>query len=446
MIESEKFKKMLSILKTNSKDLNISVCIIDYDTQVECDYEVIILYLKETNLQNGATVYKKLIIRSQLYYNEDDGKYYSALDGDIIIEKDRIPTKIDILTEIKEDTFKEEQVNLEIQLLDVDTGNPVKNQTVFMFLSGTPDESIGSAITNRNGKATFNFYIANPNVLFEEEKLLYFEYKGNDVYNRAKSEYIVINLADIDNQDVDSVISTCIKPNQNLKINYKMSLNGMNLVDGFREQTTLDIDEEDLLNGRVLFYLNTEQESVFLGESPLAIVNGETVSTMEYPLDYKYYNQDISIKGVFTGNSFFSPTFQEMSTRFNREQAENINLIFNRINNGFETQLTFETNMVESNFCDMGLDALYYVYGDIQFYLKNANDTWGTIKDGSPFYTTTQITGVRENNRYRFETETATTSIDRRDYNLKDDDLLSIKAVFSGNAVMNSFVKYYDEE
>lgn len=445
MIESDKFKKMLSILKTSSKDLNISVCIIDYDTQVECDYEVITLYLKETNVQNGAVVYKKLIIRSQLYYNEDDGKYYSALDGDITVEQDKIPTKINIITDITEDTFKEEQVNIEIQLIDLDSGNPLKNQTVFMFLSGTPDESIGSAITNRNGKATFNFYVSNPNILFEQEKLLYFTYKGNNVYNKSKSEYIIINLLDIYDKEVDSAITSCIKPNGDIRIAYEMSFNGANLVDGFNAQTNLNIDEDSLLSGKVLFYLKTEQESLFLGEKTLINSDNKTTSVIESPLPYTYYNQDINIQAVFTGNSFFSPTSQEASTRFNRGQAENINLIVNHLDNGFETQLTFEADVVESNFCDAGLDTLYYAYGEIKFYLQNTNGDWGTLKDGSSFYTTTQLSGTMENDRYSFSTETATISIDRRDYGLSTDSLLNIKAVYSGNAAINSFVKYYED-
>lgn len=444
MIESDKFKKMLSILKTSSKDLNVTVCIIDYDTQVECDYEVITLYLKETNTQNGATVYKKLIIRSQLYYNEDDNKYYSALDGDITVEKDKIPTRINILTDITDDMFKEEQVNIEIQLIDVDSGNPLKNQTVFMFLSGTPDEAMGSAITNRNGKATFNFYVSDPSILFEQERLLYFTYKGNNVYNKSKSEYIIINLTD-SYKDIDSTITSCIKPNGNVHIIYEMSLDGMNLVDGFQEQTSLNIDEDDLLSGKILFYLKNQQESVFLGESTLIKSDDKTISVIDTPLPYTYYNQDINIQAVFTGNAFFSPSSQEASTRFNRGQAENISLIVNHIQNGFETQLTFEADTIESNFCDLGLDALYYAYGEIKFYLKNANNDWGTIKDSAPFYTTTQLSGTVENNRYHFATETKTISIDKRDYGLDEDSPLSIKAVYSGNAAINSFIKYYEE-
>ena len=73
MINTTRFKKILHILKQNTDDLNINICIIDYDVSQECDYEQITLHLKETNTQNGATVYKDFVIRSQLYYDVENG-------------------------------------------------------------------------------------------------------------------------------------------------------------------------------------------------------------------------------------------------------------------------------------------------------------------------------------------------------------------------------------
>ena len=105
MINTTRFKKILHILKQNTDDLNINICIIDYDVSQECDYEQITLHLKETNTQNGATVYKDFVIRSQLYYDVENDKYMSALDGDILV-KSEIPTRIDILTDITEESLQ----------------------------------------------------------------------------------------------------------------------------------------------------------------------------------------------------------------------------------------------------------------------------------------------------------------------------------------------------
>lgn len=445
MIESEKFKKMLSILKTNSKDLNVTVCIIDYETKVECDYEVITLYLKETNTQNGASVNKKLIIRSQLYYNEDDDKYYSALDADIISES-RKPTKINILTDVAEELLQDEQINIKIQLLDVETREPIRNQSVFMYLSGAPDESIGSALTNKNGEALFNFYLKDYMVLLSQEQLLYFEYLGNNIYNKSKSNYIILNINDTTDKELESELTACIRPDSTIRIKYDISFDGTNLVDGFKQYTSLDIPDADLIAGKVLFYINTPSQQKFLGERHLVQDNDKTISVLSVPLSYEYANRDIDIQVIFEGNTFFSSNSAIIPIRFNKSLVNESELIVNRINNGFETQLTFSVNTVETPLCDAGLDTMYYALGEVKFYLKNSNDDWGTLDDAAPFYTTTHITGTKEDDVYYFATEKDVITINKEDYGLESDSPLSIKAVFSGNAVIESFMKYYEEE
>ena len=129
MINTTRFKKILHILKQNANDLNINICIVDYDVAQECDYEEITLYLKETNTQNGAVVYKNFVIRSQLYYDVENDKYMSALDGDIFV-KDYAPTKIDILTDITEESLTNVNNQIKIKLVDSETNEPLKNQEI----------------------------------------------------------------------------------------------------------------------------------------------------------------------------------------------------------------------------------------------------------------------------------------------------------------------------
>lgn len=449
MIESEKFKKMLSILKTSSKDLNVNVCIIDYDTRVECDYEVITLYLKETNTQNGASVYKDFVIRSQLYYNEDDGRYYSALDGDIIA-KSGIPTKIDILTDVLDELSKDEQITIKVRLIDADSEEPIKNQSVFMYLGGTVDEAIGSALTNKDGEASFNFYLSDPSILFKTEQLLYFEYKGNNIYRKSKSDYIVIKLDTISEESITSDVTTCITPSGDLHIVYHMYFNDMNIIDGFNDSTSLNIDENDLLAGKVLFYINSDYHGMkLIGESKLTQNNNNTVSIINTHLDDDWFNQDFSIQAIFGGNSFFLPDTAITDFVYTKTQAENIQLDMNRITNGMNIQLSFDIRTDEINeslFCEEGLDTLYYAFGEISFYLENGHGTFGTIQDGSPFYTTTNLVGTKTDSVYHFTIEADITSINAEDYAMDDFNTpLTIKAIYSGNAVCNSFEEIYLE-
>ena len=131
MINTTHFKKILNILKQNANDLNITIRIVDYAVPQECDYEEITLYLKETNTQNGAVVYKNFVIRSQLYYDVENDKYMSALDGDIFV-KDNAPTRIDILTDITEASLTDVDNQIKVKLVDSETNEPLKNQSVYM--------------------------------------------------------------------------------------------------------------------------------------------------------------------------------------------------------------------------------------------------------------------------------------------------------------------------
>ena len=290
MINTTRFKKILHILKQNANDLNINICIIDYDVAQECDYEEITLYLKETNTQNGAVVYKNFVIRSQLYYDVENDKYMSALDGDIFV-KDYAPTKIDILTDITEESLTDVNSQIKIKLVDSETNEPLKNQSVFMYLSNNPSESVASAITNRQGEATFNYHFDTP-VFSDEQIILHFEYLGNKIYRKSTSNYVLIDLHGNQISNTTSTVNECINTDGRVRIAYKISMGNTNLVDGFRN-LGLDIDESSLLAGKVLFYLHKDQDSVFLGSSNLRKVENQTTSAIDIVIPQEYRNTEI---------------------------------------------------------------------------------------------------------------------------------------------------------
>ena len=59
MMQTERIKKMLHILKTNENDLDTYASIIDYDLEQTCDSEKLTLYLKES--YNALPILEKLV-------------------------------------------------------------------------------------------------------------------------------------------------------------------------------------------------------------------------------------------------------------------------------------------------------------------------------------------------------------------------------------------------
>ena len=439
MINTTRFKKILHILKQNANDLNINICIIDYDVAQECDYEEITLYLKETNTQNGAVVYKNFVIRSQLYYDVENDKYMSALDGDIFV-KDYAPTKIDILTDITEESLTDVNSQIKIKLVDSETNEPLKNQSVFMYLSNNPSESVASAITNRQGEAIFNYHFDIP-VFSDEQIILHFEYLGNKIYRKSTSNYVLIDLHGNQISNTTSTVNECINTDGRVRIAYKISMGNTNLVDGFRN-LGLDIDESSLLAGKVLFYLHKDQDSVFLGSSNLRKVENQTTSAIDIVIPQEYRNTEIVIQAIFEGNSFVSSDSATKSTQIFTTAPTNVALDVNGLLSGFETSLSFDVEQVSGNtFCteDSGFNMLAHTYGSINFYLKNNQGNWGTLDGGLPFYTATKYDVTFLNGIYSLITSTDYISINLNNYGLQEDDVMYVKAIYDGNAIVDGF-------
>ena len=439
MINTTRFKKILHILKQNANDLNINICIIDYDVAQECDYEEITLYLKETNTQNGAVVYKNFVIRSQLYYDVENDKYMSALDGDIFV-KDYAPTKIDILTDITEESLTDVNSQIKIKLVDSETNEPLKNQSVFMYLSNNPSESVASAITNRQGEAIFNYHFDTP-VFSDEQIILHFEYLGNKIYRKSTSNYVLIDLHGNQISNTTSTVNECINTDGRVHIAYKISMGNTNLVDGFRN-LGLDIDESSLLAGKVLFYLHKDQDSVFLGSSNLQKVENQTTSAIDIIIPQEYRNTEIVIQAIFEGNSFVSSDSATKSTQIFTTAPTNVALDVNGLLSGFETSLSFDVEQVSGNtFCteDSGFNMLAHTYGGINFYLKNNQGNWGTLDGGLPFYTATKYDVTFLNGVYSLITSTDYISINLNNYGLQEDDVMYVKAIYDGNAIVDGF-------
>lgn len=439
MINTTRFKKILHILKQNADDLNINICIVDYDVSQECDYEEITLYLKETNTQNGATVYKNFVIRSQLYYDVENDKYMSALDGDIFV-KNNAPTRIDILSDITAESLQDIDSKIKVKLVDTNTDEPLKNQPVFMYLSGTPDESVASAITNKQGEATFNYHITTPTFV-DEQKIVYFEYLGNKTYRRSKSNYVLVNFQKTQIDNITSTINECVNTDGKVRLAYKISLGNTNVIDGFKN-LGLEIDESSLLTGKVLFYLHKNQDSVFLGSSSIQKINNQTTSGLDIILPQEYRNTDITIQAIFEGNSFISSNSATKTTQIFTTTPTNVTLDVNGLLNGFEASLSFDVEQVFGNtFCteDSGFNMLAHTYGNINFYLKNNEGNWGTLNDGLPFYTASKYDVTFINGIYSLTTSTDYISINLNNYGLQENDVMYVKAVYDGNAIVDGF-------
>ena len=82
---------------------------------------------------------------------------------------------------------------------------------------------------------------------------------------------------------------------------------------------------------------------------------------------------------------------------------------------------------------------LAHTHGNINFYLKNKEGGWGTLNDGLPFYTSSKHDVTFKNGIYSLITSTDYISINLNNYGLQEDDVMYIKAIYDGNAIVDGF-------
>ena len=270
---------------------------------------------------------------------------------------------------------------------------------------------------------------------------MHFEYLGNKIYRKSTSKYVLIDLHGNQISNTTSTVNECINTDGRVRIAYKISMGNTNFVDGFRN-LGLDIDESSLLAGKVLFYLHKDQDSVFLGSSNLQKVENQTTSAIDIVIPQEYRNTEIVIQAIFEGNSFVFSDSATKSTQIFTTAPTNITLDVNGLLSGFEASLSFDVEQVSGNtFCteDSGFNMLAHTYGSINFYLKNNQGNWGTLNDGLPFYTATKYDVTFLNGVYSLITSTDYISINLNNYGLQEDDVMYVKAVYDGNAIVDGF-------
>jgi hypothetical protein len=284
------------------------------------------------------------------------------------------------------------------------------------------------------------------------EYIIYFEYKGNRTYRKSLSNYILINFEDIKNQYIESDIETYIEADESLMITYNTSFNHTNWVDGFKQYSSLSVDETDLTQGVVWFYLIKNNIRMLLGGNYLRNTTDKTYTSILTSFPKGYYNQDITIEAVFEGNNYFSPNTTTTSLRLNRVMPTNIELQIVDMDEhdidiideaGFKTKLTFDIDTNEINMdnslYEPGLNELYQLFGEVQFYLCNNDGKWGTLIKELPFYISDNLIIESTNNISTISTETDLLTINLDNYGLRIGDPLYIKAEYSGNAIINDF-------
>ena len=130
------------------------------------------------------------------------------------------------------------------------------------------------------------------------------------------------------------------------------------------------------------------------------------------------------------------------STQIFTTAPTDVALDVNGLLSGFETSLSFDVKQVSGNtFCteDSGFNMLAHTYGSINFYLKNNQGNWGTLDGGLPFYTATKYDVTFLNGVYSLITSTDYISINLNNYGLQEDDVMYVKAIYDGNAIVDGF-------
>lgn len=497
MMQTERIKKMLHILKTKDSDINVNVSIIDYDLEQTCDSEILTLHLKEsynslsdledflkktltelntsnTNInsyisdfihvleeqnidtkQSSYTIYKDFIIRSRVYYDTSTDQYLSALDGDIVVIDKALP-KISILTNLTKLSLIDNYTDIKVQMLDADTLEPIKNQPLSLFFSSST-ESIAQATTNKEGIATFHFSLADADIQSKitlGDNFVYVEYKGNRIYRALKTTPILVNiqgLSDDIQSDITSSITAALDTKSKITITYKMSFDRKTLTQSFRDKTTnISISDEDLLKGDVLFYI----DDTLVGYAD-SLKNSSTYSyaSITTLLSSEFYNKPINIRAIFQGNNYFTINTASTIKEFNKIKAYDRMLTITQpdtTKSEYNINLSFKipaSCVSTNNFTDAGHIITHLsTGGEAEFYLYNKNGGLGKISDGSAFtkissFNTTKITGADEDisDYYLVSLTNQSVSVDLAEYQLTLNDILRIQVQYKNSTLIEDF-------
>lgn len=446
MINETHFKKILNIFKTNSDDLNTEVVLLDYDTSSECDYETLTLHFRETNKNNGVSVYKDLVIRSQLYYNSSTELYYSALDGDVIVQGGAL-CEINFLTNITDLKLSLESidnVNIRVQLIDVDTQKPIKNQLLMLYTTSDINNSIASTRTDSNGIASFNVVVNKENIE-AGENVLFVSFQGNNTYRATKSDYILINVESV--SDVDNDITALIDSSGKLHMTYNISKNNKSLTDAYRDLSGLTEDQitnQEILDGDVLFYIDNQ----IVATSTLSKSGKKDAAAAIADFPQNLFDNNCIISAVFTGNKYFAP--QKATTTLNISRIhlsdENIRLtLLNPTQNRYKVKLEFDIPLDYINeeiASEKGFLNMYPLRGRVSFYIQNKYGDYGTLYGGKPFLETSDFKMNSQTGQDYYtisaNIENQVLKIDPSDYGLSE-GINSIKAIYTGNTVVEGF-------
>lgn len=448
MINNTKFKKNLHILKQNTDDANISVCIIDYDISRECDYEVLTLHLKETNTQNQASIEKDFIIRSQLYYDVEEDRYLSALDGDIIV-KQGVLTQIDILSFVTDLKLSDDFINIKAKLFDKETLEPIKNQNLFLYLSENPLTAMATATTDKNGLASFNFSLKNSGIT-NGEKLLYIEYKGNTTYRAVKSNYIPVNIINELEENLnllESNIQATLNTNNTMDIRYNIGFANQNLTDGFRMYSGLDdsieIIDTQLLSGIIRFYIDNILVGQVNGLSNESNISYAELS--EVTLKQEFFDKDIIIQAVYEGNEFFPLNVANLITNLSRITPENQSLIVTQLNNNtYQISLTFSIpkTPLSSNIFVNNQETSYWTNSSVVFFIFDPYENdWKIINNNTNNALSIEDFVIEEENEeeYIISITPAQVNLIRDNYHLDENTPFRVKAMYEGNSFIEGF-------
>ena len=494
MIQSDRIKKMLHILKTNINDLNVHVSIIDYDIEKLCDYEQLTLHLKESydslsdleeflrqtinalnnagntessentsldsyisdfvyildnkNTEKSYVIYKDFIIRSQLYYDTLEDRYLSALDGDIIVIDKALP-KISIITNLEKLSLLDDYIDVEATLIDADTLKPIKQQALSLYLSSIPESPVAYATTDKTGTAKFHFDLKNSDVSLGNN-IMHIEYKGNKTYRAIQSSPVLVNIGGVTTDDnrIKSSLSAELDTRSKINLIYKISFNNKNLTTGFREYSGLNISDTQLLNGNVLFYVN----NVLIGQAD-ALVNDSNYSyaSIKAALPDKFYDIGLlNVQAIFQGNDYFTMNVANTNMELSRYQVNPSDISFSIK----QPDIKKQTYKVIFSFCidkeadnnkgiyniitdatgDVGFTKAFLANGTLDLYLHNNNhEIVNLIETISTF-------DVRETDtQYIISAQPKTITLDSADYNISEQDAIYVKGIYHSNTIIKTF-------
>lgn len=495
MMQSDRIKKMLHILKTNINDLNTHVSIIDYDIEKMCDYEQLTLHLKESydslsdleeflrqtinelnqagdttssentsldsyisdfvyildnkNSEKSYVIYKDFIIRSQLYYDISEDRYMSALDGDIIVIDKALP-KISILTNLTKLSLLDDYIDIEAVLIDADTLLPIKKQALSLFLSSSPDSPVAFATTDKTGKAKFHFNLKDTDV-HVGDNLLSIEYKGNKTYRPVTSSPILVNVGGViqDNDNrIASKLEVSLDTSSKINLKYEISLDNKNLADGFREYSGLNISDTLLLNGDVLFYI----DNVLIGQADTLINDARySYASIRADLPEKFYDAGLlNVQAIFKGNDYFTMNIANANISFSRYKVDASDVTFSVEQPNIKEpiyHLSFSFSVDKTNAGHSGIqDIIMAATGDVGFvkaflasgaldlYLYNQGNNTSKLIDTISTFNVEEV-----DDKYIVSAQPKVIDLSSADYNITEQDAIYIKGEYYNNSVIKSF-------